>query len=476
MSACAHRLVRLVTGVVVAAGVVAQDAAPPVEASIAAMLAHDDGEVRGEAALALAVSGDSRHYPRLLALARHRDPQAAVRALVALGELGTAGAESLLGDVLLRPGHSVARRAAAAYALAILPDDRGARAVDGFLRRISGGGHRRHREPLAALLHGIARRGDASRAPALERLLGDKSYRDPLLRRLTLRAWAACDGRALDLRQWLRAEAEHDRLGALEAVLRRPQALTAEVAPLVLALATDDPSPEVRGTALRALTAARAPAALVAAQHALKSTAPVEVAAAVAAVRAFGAQVARRDLLLRALQHPTERVQQAMLAAHDRGRALPTDLSDACLQVARDRRNSGAVRSAAAALAARTGDREAVITLQELFLELEESHSLTRAAAGLALLAPRTALPTDLDAPATASDRRLQAVRIEALLRARHPQGGARLVAALQDERLGAGERARLLRAWRLRDREREPAALRALLPPVFAIAVLGDL
>ena len=120
------------------------------------LLAHADPVVRGEAALAVAATGDLQYYPAILAIARDRAPKARLRGILALGYLAAPGAEFFLGEVLLKSKGS--RRgpepAAAALALGLLPDEHPAPAIDTYLRQVRGGSYRKHRQTLAALLLG----------------------------------------------------------------------------------------------------------------------------------------------------------------------------------------------------------------------------------------------------------------------------------------------------------------------------------
>jgi hypothetical protein len=422
-----------------------------VRPQLEALLDHPAPVLRGEAALALATTGDEHYYPAILKMASDRAEAARLRAIVALGYLAAPGSDSFLGDLLLSPGsRDPARAAAAALALGLFPDDRPAPAVDRFLQRVNGGSYKRLHASLMALLGGYMQEPHPSRAPALLALLEDDANKDPTLHRLALLALAPLPGTLprADLGTWLESRDDLDRLGALEALRHADAGLLGEHLDVVESLAARDRSPRVRAAALTLLTEQRQLSSLELGVRALRSRYPEEVEAGVRAAAELGGGAIRSAMEARILDASKPELQAVMLRAYRS--STSTEFVDECLRLAADARTAEPVRVQAVALAARSGDRKSRAMLRRLFKEAEESGNLTILAHSMNKLDP-TLIPLDrIYPPTTSTGFRLLPMRMAALFATGHAGGGPLLLKALESPDISSKTKAELVRVLRL--------------------------
>lgn len=443
-----------------------------VQTELEALLQDSDPTLRGEAALALATTKDPRYHTRIRAIAKDRREAARLRGLVALGVLGAPGAETLLGDVLLRPGRETPDRSAAALGLGLLPDSFPAPAIERYLNRVDGGSYRKHHDTLTSLLVGFSIAPHPSRAPSLVALLEDDANRDPDVHRLALRALAHVPGGLpdTDLAEWLTSRHESARLGMLEALLSAQRDLTPDELSKIEVAAVKDRSPRVRAAALRVLTQQRKLSSLQLGMVALRSTHTEEAAAGVENARRLGGGTIRVAMESQILHTTRPDLQAAMLRAYDA--SSNEEFIDGCLRLAEDRRSAESVRVHAAALAARSGERKSRAALRRLFVEAEDAANLRVLARAILALDPSLIGSDRVFPAATSTDLRLLPVRMEALLSAGYPGAGALLREALTSDDLRANTKALLVRALRMALLRDEDARLLAALPPSVQAAV----
>lgn len=427
------------------AGVAVAVARAPLET----LLSDPDPVCRGEAALALAASHDTALYPRLLEVARDRERPARLRGIVAIGVLAVPGGEAFLGEVLRSTSSDDADRAAAAFALALLPPDLEAPAIHDYLRSVRGGSYRRHLPVLAAMLVGLSYVPHASEASEIAAMLEDESNKEPKLRRLALRALAPVRDSVAgeELSALLQSASADDRLGALEFLLRSDRRPDGEMEHLVRQLAEHDRRADIRTTALRVLTAARSLAALETGVAALRARDAAELAAGVRAAEHLGGGAVRAAMEQRILRADDPTLQASMMRAYDF--TTTKELLDACVALAGDRHRPTALRVQAAALAARSGDDRVKPLLGDLFMVTEDPWQLEDLARAATALDP-AAIPVER---LLASDDPTAAAalpsRIGALVRAGHLQGPRLLSETLTSDHLGAATKASILRAVR---------------------------
>lgn len=440
-----------------------------VEPSLVELLHHRDPVLRGEAAMALAHGGGPAHYADLQTVAADRKREARLRGILALGILAAPGAESYLSDLLRRTHWRDPERAAAALALGLIPADASEGAIRSFLRRVGESSYRRHRGAIAALLLGIGEAPDAAHDAALRGLIGDRSNREPELRRLALRALRHPS--ADEALHWLDSRHESERLGALEALAGFTE-LREQETERIRTAALGDRSAAVRATALRLLSAHRHPDGLELARQALLRPHPREVAAAVATTRRLAGGEIRSQMEAQILRTPRAELQAAMLAAYD----LPASrgFAETCLELAADERAPHLVRVYAATVAARSEDRRAGSTLRELFFEStggDELRALARATRDLdhALLDLDRVFP-----PASTRDAELLPPRIEALLAVQYPGAVEALASAMASPTVDDNTRRALVVGLRRTLAPRLPADLLELLPQELRHTLLG--
>jgi hypothetical protein len=437
-------------------------------AALLERLAGDEGEgalVRAEAALILAHLAPERAEAACRAAAAARDPRARAVGMLALGVLAPPGAEVLLGRAFADDRDETVRLAAA-HGLGLLPGGQPAPALDRYLTRIDGGNYRRHRDALAAIVAGMARTPHPARRAWLRRLLDDEANRDAGLRALAIHALARAGDRpeAAEIRERLEAEDPIVRLAAVLDLGGDPEAAAAHTETLA-SLAGDDADPRVRAGAVDALVRARRPAALAVADRALRAAEGSDLAAGVQAATELGGGPQRDELAAQIAAEPDPGRRAAMLGAW-RGRVPPV-LADAAFTFAADRSQDLAARALATHVLARAGDERAVPLLRLLVVDGDEGDLLALLIEDLARLGADGDLSERLG-PAADGARQHLAPRLEALFRLGRPEAVEVLAEALGDERLGAGARAELLRAWRRALMSAPDPAWASALPPAL--------
>src|SRR5262249_44480395 len=157
------------------------------------------------------------------------------RGILALGVLGAPGAESYLGELLLRSPRGAPEAMAAALALGLLPDDVPTPAVDEYVREVRGSSYRLQRDTLSALLYGLGEAAHPSRMGGVAEVLDDVSNRELGVRCLALRALARVPDAlaAADVPRWLRSDYAEERAAALAALAATGHAPDAATVALV---------------------------------------------------------------------------------------------------------------------------------------------------------------------------------------------------------------------------------------------------
>lgn len=445
-------LAALVTGWMAgAAGAQAQGLpiSPQLEREFNELLHHDDPVVRGEAALALAATGDVRHYDAILEVAHDRAPEAELRGVLAVGYLAAPGSEAFLGELLAESSRRDRARSVAALALGLLPENHEAAAIDAYLRSVQGASYRQHRDTLMALLLGLAKTPHPSRVAAVRALLEDAANREPLLRRLAIEVLAHVPG-SLTLPQvetLLHSEQTVERLGALLALRQGVAEPSAACFDEIASLARRDRDPEVRAAALRLLTKKRHLAALDIVPQALRSGGPEEAAAAVEAALQLGGGALRLATEDYILATQSAAAQARMLEVY--GASRSPDFLDGCLRLAGDAKTNDRVRIAATTLLAGSGDARVAPIARTLFAAAETQDDLDALARALLRLDALDLVVGNLYPPTSPRDSRMWHLRLHALLTAQHPPALNLFEESLRRTRRNAERQAELLRAFR---------------------------
>ena len=445
----------------------AQEALPGRIELLAKSVHSKHAVVRGEALRLLAVFAPERADPLARAMVDERDPRAAGRALIALGELATPGAEVLLGRALETADDDPARRLPAAYALGLLPDAQPAPAIDRFLTRADGASYGRFRPTLTALVAGWTNAPHPQRRASLQRLLDDDANRDGALRAVVVRA-AGRAGEVLDDDEFERrvtAEWPAVRLATLDTLAaadERPRSRLARVAEI----ARSDPEAAVRARALRLLVVARHESAADAVEAPPRGESPqVAAARALATLTLCGSL--RRARLAESIVDQSDAATQVAMLAEWKG-PLPGALAEVAYAIAATPARSPAERAIATHLLARAGDERALPLLRALLDEAADGRVLVGIVEDLVAAGAADELGERLRVDGAPSLEKL-APRVEALFRAGRPEALSLLTEAFGDERIGDGARAELLRAWRRAIIEPPVAEVLAALPPPLA-------
>ena len=422
---------------------------PQLEREFTELLHHDDPVVRGEAALALASTGDLQHYDAILEVARDPAPQAELRGILAVGYLAAPGAEAFLGEVLTESSRRDRARSVAALAIGLLPEPHDAAAIDAYLRRVQGASYRQHRDTLAALLLGLAKTAHPSRVAAVYALLEDAANREPVLRRLAIEVLARVPG-SMTLEQadrLLHSDQVVERLGVLIALRQGIAEPSAACLTEVADLARHDRDSQVRAAALRLLTKKRHLAALDIVPHALRSGEPDEAAAGVEAALHLGGgalRLATEDYIL-AARSPA--AQARMLGVYGTSRSTP--FLDGCLRLAASDETDERVRIAATALSARCGDPRIAPVARALFVAARTPDDLLVLAGALRQLDALDTVVGGIYPPGSPNESRIWPQRLRALLAVEYPRALSLLEDSLRRNRKNAGRQAELLRAFR---------------------------
>ena len=419
---------------------IAQDAAR--------LLDHDAPEVRGEAALVVAASGDVRHEARLLELASDPAPAARRRALLALGLLATPAAvqhlERQLGTVDGRRGDD---GVAAAYALGSVVPAQAQTSVARTLALFRRGSWKRQHDVLLALLQAMARHPDRQELGALRLLSEEDANRADDVRGALLRLRLPID-RSLsrgELERALRRSGKGVRRAVVGWLARRPIDEQEPWLDELTALAARDRDPEVRALALLGLTRSRHLPGLEIAARALQSGHPGERRQAAVATLAIGG-ASMRGVLERHLLD--ERDLERLGALLEGYRAPPSRaLLDRAVAVATDAATPTATRVAAAELVARSEPLRAAPMLRDLFLATSDTALLGRVARALRRVEEQ---PTELSKlVAEPLVLRHHGDRWRALLAAGHSEAQRQVLSTLQDRDAPDAALCAALKAWR---------------------------
>lgn len=332
------------------------------------MLTHSDPRIRGEAAMAAAATGEIRLLPAILRIAADEEAQARTMGLLALGHLGTPGAESFLAAALAKPGAAADDAAlAAAFALARLPAKSGSDALNKRLSETTDASFKRERDSLLAMASGLLDRGGDDASSSLERLARDASLRDPHARAAVLTA-LACSPRVLGsgiLASALRAGSAEVRCAALAALSRHAEAVRDQLAEVV-GIARSDSDPRVRAAALACLTEARHLPALELAMRASRSRDDQESGQGVATALRLGGEPTRR-LLARQFAVLGTAAQRRLLESATS--PAPDELLAACHAAATDRRHEATIRASAVLALLRLGQNVPSGDVVETFVD-----------------------------------------------------------------------------------------------------------
>ncbi len=428
------------------------DTLPPALAAaqkdLLALLEDRDAEVRGEAALALAMTSDSRYYTEILAIAKDRSQDARLRGIIALGYLGAPGAESFLGQLLRKAPRRSPERAAAALALGLLPDQTPVPALHRHLEEASSG-YKAHLDTLKAWLAGVGQEAHPSFGTRVQSILEDDSNRYPDLRRLAMRALATMPDRfaQFELSMWLESPKVQDRIGAIDAAIQSGAELTRADLDALTRTAQSDRDPAIRAAALKLLTDQRHLPALEVGVRALRSNDPREVAAGVRTARLLGGGAIRAAVESQILATDKPDLQAAMLVAYDV--SVSADFLKGCLLLAADRRAHDKVRVEAAALLARSGDSRCRPILRALFASVEDPEQLRSLARAMDTLDPSLIALDKIFPPSSVTDLRLLPARMSALLASSHPASGHLLCQVLQSREVDDATKAKVIRGLR---------------------------
>lgn len=443
----------------------------PVIAQIEPLLRAEAPALRGEAALALATTRDSRFYPAILAIAHDQEPAARHRALLALGYLEHPGSDVLLNRILRNAPRDSLDRAVTAMALGLLPEEPRVPAIDEFFARVHASSRKRIRDELSSMLLGMLHRPHPSHRAALQSILDDASYRNRPILVLVLEnlAKVPLGLEVATLEKLLR----NNNAGIVDASLRalnRPTTrLNAGQRKIILDLAERSKSTvEVRIAALGLLTGRRQPEALDLAHTFLDGEVPELAAAAVRTLLKLGGGALRESLEARILATGDTSLQLAMLGAKSAPHS--DDFVKACLALASDKTCETARRIRTGLITAEAGWKEVVPVLVDLFLEADDPATMTDLAQALRAL--DVDLRKKIYPTKTLADTARLGDRVHALLAAGHKQAPSLLIEILATKTTPQDVKAAIVRAYRLthlttlEDRvlALAPAGVRALL------------
>ncbi|MHC5065363.1 MAG: HEAT repeat domain-containing protein [Planctomycetota bacterium] len=415
------------------------------------LLADEDPILRGEAAIALSLSGQPAQHRRLVAVAEDRAIGARIRGILSVGFLAAPGAEDFLGKVLEESDLGSAEHMAAALALGAIPDDHPTPAIDSYLAVAIGGSYRRHGPSLCALLYGLSLSPHPSRRHVLETLMGDASNRDELLRGMTVMAMAEISPDLVleNMADLLRDRSESTRLASLQAILSHDVLLEEDDYVRVSGLAKKARRVDTRIAATEVLIRHRRPIVLDIANRSLESPAPKEAAVAVRAILNLGGGALREALEERIMSEESANIKTRMLSEW-KGQATPRFI-ESCFELATDPRNSNALRSASAIVVATAGQERINPTLRRLVSKTRDPDLLSR------LLARIRASEGGEDHilalyPSSPEESLAFQRQLKALLGMRQSAAEDLLARALEDSRFSADYRAKLLASWSRRE------------------------
>ena len=221
----------------------------PVIAQIEPLLQSKSPALRGEAALALASTRESRYYAPILELASDPKPAARHRALLALGYLQQPGTDAPLTRTLTDAPRDSLDRAVSTMALGLLPEEPRIPAIHEFFVRVHSSSRKRIQNEFTSMLLGLLHGQHPAYRSSLESILEDASYRDRPILVLVLQNLAKMP-RGVDtsvLFELLHSPNPALAETSLQAMMRPGIKLSADQHSPVRRLATTDPSPPDRG-------------------------------------------------------------------------------------------------------------------------------------------------------------------------------------------------------------------------------------
>jgi hypothetical protein len=418
------------------------------------LLHHPDPVVRGEAALIAAATAERGAQTLLLQLAADPAPAARLRALIALGLLGTPAAIDLLDGCLRDTGtRGEADGTAAAFGLGLAPAELAQGAVNRLLLAVGQGSWRRQRDTLCGLLLGALRRDQPIEPAILRLLLDDDSNRDGDVRSLLLHhvLQGAPDLATTELRRWLDRGTAGERLVVLGWLCHRADLELGELVPVLTKLVQRGALGRERALALGALTRMRLPNALELAPDALSSGDTELAAQALRTMLGIGGArfVAALEQRILVVDDAAQRL--ALLEAFQA--PLSTALADACVAIAADPRLDHTLRCRAALVLHRHRPERSQALLGDLFRADPPPPHATDDRLLTALAQAR--LGSGGDTPALSrlldgiADLGLDPARWTALLHAGHAAAERQLVRRLGDRTATPGQLAVALTSWR---------------------------
>ena len=411
-------------------------------------LDNADPKVRGEAALIVASTGQVEQEPRLLELAVDPAPEARQRATIALGLLATPRAINFLeAQLRTTEGRTTEDGMVAAFALGLVPADRIDTSIARTLPMFEQGSWKRQHDVLVALLLGMSRHPERLELRALQNLLQNEANRAPDVRALLLQLLLPIDSSIdeRELRRILRRGSDLERLSVVRWLAARNPDDNKPWLEELAQVAQRDSLPELRSTALLALTRCRYIPALEIAAHALKSTTPDECTQAMAAMLTIGGASTHGALE----QHLLVERNPARIAALLKGFLAPPSaaLITYAVGIASDAKQPIATRAAAAELVSRSDKKRAAPLLRDLFRIATEPAVLTGLARALRRVEDSpTALSRLLNRPHSLTHH---ADRWQALLAAGHGEAQRQILQTLQDSKSSDEDVHTAVKVWR---------------------------
>ena len=437
----------------------------PVILAIEPLLDSQSAVVRGEAALALAATGESKYHADILGLAVDPEPAARHRAILALGLLGQPGSDILLSRVLKKSARDSDERFLAALALGLLPDEPRVPAIDEFFNRASSASRKRIRTELVCVLIGFRKLPHPQRMTTLRGFISDATYRNRAELSLVIESLArvpSAQNREAFLGQ-LGTKNSEILMASLTALADRRVKFQRSHWERILHLAEHAPTPGVRARALDLLAFHRQAEALGVAGRALLGQAPESVAAAIRTVLTLGGSPLREGVEDRILATAEPMLQAAML----RAKKVPhgDDFVKACIAISRDAERSFEVRAGATKIVAEAGWKELLPTATQLFLSARDRESAERLALAMERLG---ATIDDKFLPAkTVEEVALLPMRLRALMSA-GSVNAFKILLGLLTKPPSNGLQLDALRAYRSVRLDFLDNTSRALLPPLL--------
>jgi len=419
---------------------VAQDAA--------ALLDHQDAEVRGEAAIVVASQGRIEHEAALLEIAADPKPAARHRGMLALGQLATPNAVHFLESHLrTNEGRSNPDGVAAAFALGCVPPANVDTSVARTLPLFERGSWKRQHEVLYALLLGMCKHPERTEQRALRVLFDNEANRSPVIRGLLLRLLLPIDDTFSDkdLRRLLQRGSANEKVAIVQWLADRTPADNQPWIPDLVKIAERAADPTLRTAALRALTRCRHLPALEIAARALQSSDPDECGQAMASMLSISGARARGALERQLLR---ERDPVKLMAMMGHFLAPPSkELVDYAIEIAADPKVAIGTRTAAAELISRSDKKRALPMLRNLFRRATDPQLLRKLARALrgAEESP-TALSRLLQRPIALPQHPRH---WQALLAAGHAGAQRQVLMTLKDPSSDAASKRSALKAWR---------------------------